>query len=96
MALQRTLVSLVLVASVAVSLAQPGLNLPPSGMSGFARGMVEDVRRVGASGLPPCRQQRSAAHCTFGFLCLPGWHAPALFHLTTTQFILCYWVLNSP
>jgi hypothetical protein len=57
MALQRTLVSLVLLASVAVSLAQPGLNLPPSGMSGFARGRVEDVRRVGTLGLQPGLQQ---------------------------------------
>lgn len=55
MALQRTLVSLVLLASVAVSLAQPGLNLPPSGMSGFARGRVEDVRRVGVMLSPVAR-----------------------------------------
>jgi hypothetical protein len=48
MSVQRALVSLVLAASVALSLAQPGLNLPPSGQSGFARGRVEDVRRVGA------------------------------------------------
>jgi hypothetical protein len=50
------LVSLVYVGCWSLAAAQPGLNLPPAGVSGFARGIVEDVRRVGELCWLRCQQ----------------------------------------
>lgn len=38
---------LVVLIGATIAAAQPGLNLPPAGVTGFARGAAEDVRRVG-------------------------------------------------
>jgi len=46
---QRSLLVLVVLATtIAASVAQPGLGLPPAGASGFARGKADDVHRVSA------------------------------------------------
>lgn len=55
--MQLRLALLVYVGCWSLAVAQPGLNLPPAGVSGFARGIVEDVRRVGEFGWSASSEQ---------------------------------------